>query len=77
VTSSWQAYLVRSETPPEIVDKLGKAFKEGLKDKELVGTFEKMGFTVENYGPKEAAEFLKKDQQVKIELIKVAKMNPE
>jgi tripartite-type tricarboxylate transporter receptor subunit TctC len=77
VTSSWQSYLVRSETPREIVEKLGKAFKEGLKDKELIGTFEKMGFFVENYGPTEAAAFLTKDQQVKLEVIKAAKMAPQ
>jgi tripartite-type tricarboxylate transporter receptor subunit TctC len=76
VTSSWQSYLVRSETPRAIIEKLGQAFAEGLKDKELIGTFEKMGFLVENFGPKEAAEFLTRDQQVKLEVIKAAKMAP-
>jgi tripartite-type tricarboxylate transporter receptor subunit TctC len=73
-TFSWQAYLVRTETPKEIIDKLGIAFNKGLKDSELIGTFEKMGFLVENYGPKEAAEYLKKDEEVKLKVIKNAKM---
>jgi tripartite-type tricarboxylate transporter receptor subunit TctC len=77
VTSSWQSYLVRSETPRTIIEKLGQAFSEGLKDKELIGTFEKMGFLVENLGPKEAAEFLTRDQQVKLQVIKTAKMAPQ
>ncbi len=36
-----------------------------------------MGFLVENYGPTEAAEFLTQDQQIKIEVIKAAKMAPQ
>ena len=76
-TYSWQSYLVHADTPRDVIEKLGKAFNEGLKDRELNDTFEKMGFSVVNYGPTKAAEFLNKDRQVKLEIIKTANMAPK
>jgi len=76
-TYSYIAYLVRSETPSEIVERLAKAFKETLKDKELTGAFEKMGFSVVNYGPKESAEFLAKQEEKVLKIIKAANMGPK
>jgi tripartite-type tricarboxylate transporter receptor subunit TctC len=60
-----------------IIEELGKVFKEALKDKELIEKFGNTGFIVENLGMEEAAEFLAKDYQRKLEVAKAINMVPK
>lgn len=77
ITATWGGFSVRSETPKVIIEKLEKVFKEALKDKELIEKFENTGFIVENLGMEEAAEFLAKDYQRKLEVAKAINMVPK
>lgn len=74
--SVWQGFAVRTETPREIVEKLEKAFIGALNDKEVVGRFEKIGYTVENLGSKEASEYLARDYQLCEEVSRAANIVP-
>jgi tripartite-type tricarboxylate transporter receptor subunit TctC len=76
IMSTWQSFGVPVKTPREIVDKLDAAFKAALNDKEVIETFEKTGWVVENLGSKEAAEFWKRDQQIKTEIAKKINLAP-
>ncbi|MBI2999593.1 MAG: tripartite tricarboxylate transporter substrate binding protein [Deltaproteobacteria bacterium] len=73
--SPWFIFLVRVNTPAPIVDKLAKAFKEALQDKEITGKIEKAGVFVENRGPEEAAKFLAQEQKKWSEVARVAKIS--
>ena len=77
VESSWQAFFVRVKTPKPIIDRLEKAFKEALNDPEIVRTFEKDGWVMENLGSKEAEEFVVKSQQKYVALAKVMNLVPK
>jgi tripartite-type tricarboxylate transporter receptor subunit TctC len=59
------------------VEKLDVGFKEALNDKEVINTFEKTGWVVENLGSKAAAEFWAKDQQIKTEIAKKINLVPK
>lgn len=77
ITASFEGFAVRSETPKVIVEKLNKAFKEAIKDQEIIEKFEKTGWVVENLGSEEAAEFMARDLKTKSEVAKAAKMVPK
>ncbi len=77
IMSTWQSFAVQLKTPKEIVDKLDEAFKETLKDKEVIKTFETSGWVVENLGSKAAAEFWAKDLQMKKEIAKKINLVPK
>ncbi|MBI2361486.1 MAG: tripartite tricarboxylate transporter substrate binding protein [Deltaproteobacteria bacterium] len=72
--SPWFIFLVRANTPPAIVDKLAKAFKEVVGDKDIAAKIEKAGVTVENGGPDEAAKFLAQEHKKWSEVARVAKI---
>jgi tripartite-type tricarboxylate transporter receptor subunit TctC len=76
IMSTWQSFAVPVKTPKEIVDKLDEAFKAALHDKELIQTFEKTGWVVDNLGSKEAAEFWARDQKIKTEIAKKINLAP-
>jgi tripartite-type tricarboxylate transporter receptor subunit TctC len=75
--SSWQAFFVPISTPDVIVKKLEKAFKETLNDKEIIETFEKAGWVIENLGSKETAEFVAKCQKKYVDVAKAINMVPK
>lgn len=77
VTSTYQAFMVRLDTPRGILEKLEKIFKEALKDKEIIEKFENTGWIVENLASEETKEFLAKDLETKLEVVKVTKMVPK
>lgn len=77
ISNSWQGYAVRSETPQPIVEKLEKVFKEALSDKELVEKLERTGWIVENLGSKEGAEFIAKELERWLEVVRATKMVPK
>lgn len=77
VSASYGGFAVRSDTRREIVEKLEKAFKEVLKDKEIIEKLEKTGWVVENLASKEGAEFLFSDIKMKSEVASTAKIVPK
>ncbi len=77
ITASWGGYSVVVKTPKVAVEKLKKAYKEALRDKEVMEKFETTGWVVENLGPDEAAKFIAKDQQDKIKVAKAVNMVPK
>ncbi|MBI2089702.1 MAG: tripartite tricarboxylate transporter substrate binding protein [Deltaproteobacteria bacterium] len=72
--SPWFIFLVRANTPPAIVDRLARAFKEALQDKEIAGKVEKAGLSIENRGPEETAKFLAQEHKKWSEVARVAKI---
>jgi len=72
--SPWFIFFVRANTPPVIVSKLAKAFKEALQDKEAAGKIEKAGLSIENRGPEETAKFLAQEHKKWSEVARVAKI---
>jgi tripartite-type tricarboxylate transporter receptor subunit TctC len=77
ITASWGGFAVIVKTPKLAIDKLEKAFKEALKDKELMEKFETTGWVVENLASEEATRFVAKDQQDKIKVARALKMVPK
>ena len=73
--SPWFIFFTRANTAPAIVEKLAKAFKEALQDREIAGKIEKAGIFVENGGPEEAAKFLAQENKKWSEVAKVAKIS--
>ena len=73
--SPWLILFVRANTPPVIVSKLAKAFKEALQDKEVAGKIEKAGLSIENRGPEETAKFLAQEHKKWSEVAWVAKIS--
>jgi len=72
--SPWFIFFVRANTAPAIVDKLAKAFKEALQDREIAGKIEKGWVAVENRGPEETAKFLAQEHKKWSEVARVAKI---
>lgn len=77
VNAVWQGFIVRSETPKIIVEKLDKVFKQALRDKDLIEKFEKTAWIVENLGSEEMARFLVNEQQKWLEVAKAANIVPK
>jgi tripartite-type tricarboxylate transporter receptor subunit TctC len=76
-TSSWGGYAVIVKTPKMAIEKLEKAFKEALRDKDVLEKFETTGWIVENLGSADAAKFIAKDQEDKIKVAKAVNMVPK
>jgi tripartite-type tricarboxylate transporter receptor subunit TctC len=74
---SWQAFLVRSETPSEIIDKLEKIFKEVLSDKKVIELFRNTGSDVENLDGAEAIKVMTEDYNIRLEVAKKANITPQ
>jgi tripartite-type tricarboxylate transporter receptor subunit TctC len=77
IAAVWHGFVVRAETPREIVGRLEKVFKEALKEKEIIGKLEKMGIVVENFGTKEGTEFIAGEQQMCLDVTKAANIVPK
>lgn len=75
--SSWQAFFVPLKTGEVVVNKLEKAFKETLNDNEIIQTFEKAGWVIENFGSKETSAFLAKCQKNYVDVANAVKMVPK
>jgi len=74
---AWVVFLVPAKTLQAIVKRLGDAFQEAVRDKEIVGKIEKADLTVENLGPEEAAKFLAEEHKKWAEVAKFAKITPQ
>ena len=75
--SPWFIFFVRANTPPAIVSKLAKAFRETIQDKEIAARIDKAGVLVENRGPDEAAKFLTQENKRWSEVAKIAKIEQQ
>lgn len=74
IIKPWFIYFVHAKTPPAIVSRLASAFKGALQDKEIIAKIEKVGLTVENQGPEEAAKFLADEHKKWSEVARLAKI---
>jgi tripartite-type tricarboxylate transporter receptor subunit TctC len=74
---AWVGFLVPAKTPPAITKRLADAFREALRDKEIVGKIEKAGLTVENLGPEEAGKFISEEHKKWSEVARFAKITPQ
>jgi tripartite-type tricarboxylate transporter receptor subunit TctC len=74
---AWQAFLVRSETPQEIVDKLEKVFKEALSDEKVIELFRNTGSDVENLIGADAAKVITDEYNMRSEVAKKANIVPK
>ena len=74
---SMQAFLVRSQTPPEIVEKLEKVFKEVLSDKKVIELFRNTGSDVENLDGPDALKVMTEDYNLRLEVAKKANITPQ
>jgi tripartite-type tricarboxylate transporter receptor subunit TctC len=74
---SWHGFVVRTGTPRNIVEKLEQAFQEALKDKEIIGMFEKNGMVVDNLGTQGAIKLLADEHKRWSEIAKTAKIVPK
>ncbi len=73
--SPWFVFFVRADTPPTIVTRLAKIFRDALADKEIVAKIEKTGVSVENLGPDESKKFLAEEHKRWSEVAKIAKLD--
>jgi len=76
-SKAWVVFLVPAKTPPAIAKRLGNAFGEALRDKEIAGKIEKAGLTLQNLGPEEAGKFLSEEHKKWTEVAKFAKITPQ
>jgi tripartite-type tricarboxylate transporter receptor subunit TctC len=74
VSGAWVGFFVSAKTSSAIVKKLGEAFIEALKDKEIIGLLKNAGYTVDNLGPEESAKFLAEEEERCLQVIKAAKI---
>src|SRR5215510_15940497 len=75
--SPWFMFFVRANTPPAIVSRLAKAFRETLQDKEITAKIDKAGVLVENRGPDETAKFLAQENKRWSEVARIAKIEQQ
>ena len=73
----WTVFLVPKKTPPEIVKKLGAAFNEVYKEKEIRELNTKVGLNVENLDPEAAKQFVDAEQKKWSEVAKAANIVPK
>ena len=74
ISIHWHAFLVRAKTSPAIVKRLGDAFHEALKDKEVIGLFDQAGLPIENLNREETTKFLAEEEKRLAEVVRTAKI---
>jgi len=73
----FNVFMVPKKTPPEVVKKLGAAFNEAIKDKEVQELYRKAGLHIENRDPVEAKKFVDAEQKKWSEVAKMANITPK
>jgi len=76
-TIPWFVFAVHAKTSRPIVNRLDQAFKEALKDKDMVAKIEKAGMIVENIGAEAAGKFLAEEHKKWSEVATVAKITAQ
>ena len=64
LVSQWIGAYVRAGTPPEVVDKLVKAFQEALRDPKVKEQFSKLGFETLGHGPDETRKRMQEETEM-------------
>ena len=64
LVSQWIGAYVRAGTPPEVVDKLVKAFQEALRDPKVKEQFTKLGFETLGHGPDETRRRMQEETEM-------------
>jgi len=75
--SPWFVFFVRTETPREITNKLARAIREAVQDKDITAKIEKGSVEIENRGPEETAKILATFNQKWTDVAKSAKIVAE
>jgi tripartite-type tricarboxylate transporter receptor subunit TctC len=73
----WVCFFVPKKVPQAIAKRLGEAFNEVLKEKEILGLCNQAGLLVENFGLGESAKFIEAEQRKWTEVAKVANIFPK
>jgi tripartite-type tricarboxylate transporter receptor subunit TctC len=74
---AWIVFLVPAKTPQAVVKRLGEAWREALRDREVIAKFEKAGFIIENLSSEETGNFLAEEHKKWSEVARVAKITPQ
>jgi tripartite-type tricarboxylate transporter receptor subunit TctC len=74
---AWVIFLVPAKTPQAVVKRLGEAWREALKDREVIAKLEKAGFIIENLNSEETGNFLAAEHKKWSEVARVAKITPQ
>ena len=75
VSSTGLVFYAPAKTPGAIIKRLGEAFNDVLRDKEIIGLMEKAGSSpVVNHGPEEALRLLKERQLEYFEVVKAGRI---
>ena len=74
---AWVIFLVPAKTPQAVVKRLGEAWRDALRDREIIAKFEKAGFMVENLSSEETGNFLAEEHKKWSEVARVAKITPQ
>lgn len=74
---AWVIFLVPAKTPQAAVKRLGEAWREALKDREVIAKLEKAGFIIENLASEETGNFLAAEHKKWSEVARVAKITPQ
>jgi tripartite-type tricarboxylate transporter receptor subunit TctC len=77
VSVAFHAYYVPAKTPKGVVNRLERAFKDALSDKDVAGVLENGGWDVEKLGTEETVRFLAEEQQKWAEVARVAGIKPK
>ena len=73
----WFAFFVSANTPPDIMSRLAKTFREAIQDKEIAAKIDKAGVLLENRGPVEAAKFLAEQNKRWAEVARISKIEQQ
>jgi tripartite-type tricarboxylate transporter receptor subunit TctC len=74
---AWVIFLVPAKTHQAVVKRLGEAWREALKDREVIAKLEKAGFIIENLASEETGNFLAAEHKKWSEVARVAKITPQ
>jgi tripartite-type tricarboxylate transporter receptor subunit TctC len=74
---AWVVFLVPAKTPQDVVKRLGEAWREALRDREVMEKLLKAGFIIENLSSEETGNFLAEEHKKWSEVARVAKITPQ
>lgn len=75
ISTTWLAFFVPAKTSPAIVKKLGDAFSQVLREKEVIAAMEKVGAApVVNLGPEESTRYLNEEEHELAEVVRTGRI---
>ena len=61
VLHGWFGYVAPAGTPKDVLEKLGKAMRDTIKDPAIVAAVQKMDFNEAYLGPEELRDYMKSE----------------